>query len=85
MSRYNGCGVTLADRIEHGVLTVQELCALKLVGHSKVYKDIADGNLPIEKHGRSTRIRGPIAQRYVPGQRCTEENATAREIGDEKR
>ncbi|PPC98686.1 MAG: hypothetical protein CTY36_10640 [Methylocystis sp.] len=79
MSSYNGCGVTLADRIEHGLLTIQELCALKLVSISKVYEDIAAGNLPVEKHGRLTRVQGPIAKRYVPGQRCAAEGAAAGE------
>jgi hypothetical protein len=62
-------GVTLADRLEHGVITVEELCALKMCGKTQVYADIKAGALSVEKHGRSTRVRGQIAKAYIPGQR----------------
>jgi hypothetical protein len=62
-------GVTLADRLEHGFVSIKELAALKLCGPTQIYEDIKAGALPIEKHGRSTRIRGPVAKAYVPGQR----------------
>jgi hypothetical protein len=62
-------GVTLADRLEHGYVTIDELCALKVCGKTQIYEDIKSGSLEVEKHGRSSRIRGPIAKDYKPGQR----------------
>lgn len=59
--------VTLADRLEHGFLTIDELCALKHCGRTMVYADIKSGYLVVEKHGRSTRVAGPVAKVYVPG------------------
>ncbi len=61
--------VSFADRLEHGVITIDELCALKRCGRTQVYEDIRAGALEVEKHGRSTRIRGPVAKSYVPGRR----------------
>lgn len=64
-----GNGITLADRLAHGFLSIEEVCALKLCGKSQVYLDIKAGVLPTVKHGRSTRIAGPDAASYVPGAR----------------
>jgi hypothetical protein len=61
--------VTLEARLEHGYVTIKELCALKLCGLTQVYADIKAGALEVEKHGRSTRVRGPIARAYTPGAR----------------
>jgi hypothetical protein len=69
MSHTSELSITLADRLDHGFVTIKELCALKLCGTTQVYADIKAGALPIEKHGRSTRVRGPVAREYVPGQR----------------
>lgn len=71
----NTPSVTLADRLEHGVLTIDELCILKACGRTQVYADIKAGALPIEKYGRSTRVRGPVAKIYRPGQRRLEQGA----------
>lgn len=65
----NSPNVTLEARLEHGYVTVKELCALKLCGVTQVYADIKAGALKVEKHGRSTRIAGPIARDYRPGAR----------------
>ena len=62
-------GITLADRLDYGFLTIDELCALKLCGKTQVYADIKAGALKVEKHGRSTRVAGPNAKAYQPGQR----------------
>jgi hypothetical protein len=62
-------GVTLADRLEHGYVTIDELRALKVCGKTQIYEDIKNGALEVEKHGRSSRIRGPVAKAYTPGQR----------------
>jgi hypothetical protein len=62
-------GVSLADRPDYGFVTIDELCALKMCGKTQVYADIKAGALRVEKHGRSTRVRGPIAKAYIPGAR----------------
>jgi hypothetical protein len=62
-------GVSLGDRLDHGYVLIDEVCALKMCGKTQVYADIKAGVLPVEKHGRSTRIRGPVAKAYVPGSR----------------
>jgi hypothetical protein len=65
----NTPSVTLTDRLELGFLTIDELAILKACGRTQIYADIKAGALPIEKHGRATRIRGPVAKSYTPGQR----------------
>jgi hypothetical protein len=62
--------ITLTDRLEHGFLTLGELCALKLCGKTQVYADIKAGVLKVEKHGRSTRVSGGAAKAYQPGCRA---------------
>ena len=59
--------VTLADRLEYGFITIDELCQLKQCGRTMVYADIKCGALEVEKHGKSTRVAGPKAKSYVPG------------------
>ncbi len=61
--------ISLADRLDHGYLTIREVCDLVQCGRSQVYEDIRAGALPIEKHGSNTRIAGPVAKKYKPGQR----------------
>lgn len=61
--------ITLADRLEHGFLTIDEICILKGCGRTAVYADIAAGALKVVKHGRRTRIAGPVARDYIPGAR----------------
>ncbi|OAI30521.1 hypothetical protein A1351_22785 [Methylosinus sp. R-45379] len=65
----NAPAVTLETRLKYGYVTVKELCALKLCGLTTIYADIKSGALEVEKHGRSTRIRGPVAVAYTPGAR----------------
>ncbi|MCQ4188110.1 helix-turn-helix domain-containing protein [Methylocystis suflitae] len=65
----NVASVTLAERLDYGYVTIKEVCALKLCGTTTVYADIKAGVLKVEKHGRSTRISGPLAKAYVPGSR----------------
>lgn len=69
MSIPNGSSVSLADRLDFGFVTIDELCALKACGRTQVYEDIKSGALDVVKHGRSTRVRGPVAKKYVPGAR----------------
>jgi len=61
--------ITIADRLEFGYITIDELCALKKCGRTMVYADIKAGVLQVDKHGRSTRVAGPVAKAYVPGAR----------------
>lgn len=61
--------VSLADRLENGFITIDELCALKMCGRTQLYADIKAGALQVVKHGRSTRIAGPVAKAYTPGAR----------------
>ena len=58
-------GITLADRLRHGFLTVDEVCALKRCSRSRFYEDARSGVVAYEKDGRLTRIRGPVAARYL--------------------
>ena len=50
--------VSLADRMEHGVISVDELIGLALRGRTAFYEDVKNGLVEIEKHGRFTHIRG---------------------------
>lgn len=67
--------VTLSDRLEHGFITIDELCELKRCGRTLVYEDIKAGALVVDKHGRSTRIAGPVAKSYIPGARRNDDRA----------
>jgi len=71
------CAVSLADRLEHGFVTIDELRALKICGKTQIYEDIKAGVLPVEKHGRSTRVAGPVAKDYKPGSRHLADGKTA--------
>jgi uncharacterized membrane protein len=67
MARADGTRFTLAERLEHGNLEVQELLELARVSRTKFYADVKSGVVTIEKRGRKTYVRGPIAKRYVYG------------------
>jgi hypothetical protein len=60
--------LTLADRLEFGNLTVNEVCALKNRSRSGFYEDVRKGLVSIEKVGdRKSVVRGPVARRYIEG------------------
>jgi hypothetical protein len=60
--------LTLADRLEFGNLTVNEVCALKSRSRSGFYEDVKKGLVSIEKVGdRKSVVRGPVARRYIEG------------------
>jgi hypothetical protein len=63
---------SLADRLDHGVLTVKETRELAHVSHTKFYEDAKNGLVTIEKRGRSSFIRGPIAAAYIAGRPIAE-------------
>jgi hypothetical protein len=69
MAEKSASGLSLADRLAFGVVTVPELQDLKQCGRTTIYEDIRAGVLPVIKQGRSTRISGPVARDYVPGAR----------------
>lgn len=59
--------LSLSDRLEHGALTVAEICFLRPCSRSKFYSDVRDGRVPIVKRGRRTVVLGPAARRYLAG------------------
>ena len=58
---------SLAERLEHGNLRVKEVCDLKPRCRSGFYEDVKKGLVKIEKSGRSSIIRGPVAKAYISG------------------
>jgi hypothetical protein len=58
---------SLAERLEHGNLTIGEVCDLKPRCHSGFYEDLKKGLVKIEKIGRKSIIRGPVAKAYISG------------------
>ncbi len=59
--------VSLQDRLEHGNLTVREVCALKACSKTAFYADVKAGVVKTRKHGRRTEVQGPVAKRYISG------------------
>jgi hypothetical protein len=60
--------VTIQDRLEAGNLTVDEVCALKPRSRTGFYADLKAGLVKIEKIGRKSIVRGPVAKRYIAGE-----------------
>jgi hypothetical protein len=60
-----GPAVSLADRLEHGNLTVLETRILKNRSNSGFYEDVKRGLVTIEKNGRKSIVRGPVAKAYI--------------------
>jgi hypothetical protein len=60
-------GISLADRLAHGNLTVEETRRLKNRSHSGFYEDVKRGLVAIEKNGRKSIVRGAIAKAYIEG------------------
>lgn len=58
--------ITIEDRFTGGFFSIGELVVLKHTSRTQVYADIKAGLLPVEKHGRSARIAGPVARKYIP-------------------
>jgi hypothetical protein len=61
-------GVTIADKLAHGNLTIEEVCALRPRSRAGFYEDVAAGLVAIKKIGRRTVIPGPIARAYIAGE-----------------
>lgn len=65
-----------AERFQQGhYWSLQQLAVAKCCGMTTIYADIKAGALRIEKHGRYTRVAGPIAKDYIPGSRHKISNA----------
>jgi hypothetical protein len=60
--------VTIQDRLEAGNLTIDEVCALKQQSRTGFYADLKAGLVKIEKRGRKSIVRGPVAKRYIAGE-----------------
>jgi hypothetical protein len=60
-------GISLADRLAFGNLTVEETRTLKNRSHSGFYEDLREGLVSVRKIGRKTIVPGPIAAAYISG------------------
>jgi hypothetical protein len=60
--------ITLEDRLTSGNLTVDEVRALKNRSRTGFYEDVKAGRVKIEKIGRKSIVRGPIAKLYIAGE-----------------
>jgi hypothetical protein len=65
-------GISLADRLAFGNLTVKETRLLRNVSHSGFYDDLKHGLVAVEKNGRKSVVRGPIAKAYIEGRPIAE-------------
>jgi hypothetical protein len=65
-------GPSLAERLAHGNLTVKETRLLKNRSHSGFYEDLRCGLVAIQKNGRKSTVRGPIAKAYIEGRPISE-------------
>jgi hypothetical protein len=69
--------ITIQDRLEHGNLTVDEVCALATRSKTGFYADLKAGLVSIRKIGRKAVIRvrsrdaTPSARRARSPDRCT--------------
>ncbi|MCW2284943.1 hypothetical protein M2323_002930 [Rhodoblastus acidophilus] len=54
-------------RLKVGRLSVDEVRALKDVGRTTFYEDVKAGRVILEKDGRRSSVRGPIAALYIAG------------------
>ena len=52
---------SLAERLEHGNLTIGEVCDLKPRCHSGFYEDLKKGLVVLRKIGRKSVVPGPVA------------------------
>jgi hypothetical protein len=65
-------GLSLADRLTFGNLTVEETRTLKNRSHSGFYEDLREGLVAVRKIGRKTVVAGPIAAAYIAGRPLSE-------------
>jgi hypothetical protein len=55
----------LEDRFNFGNFTIPEVRALKNRSHSGFYDDVKAGLVEIDKIGRKSIVRGPVARKYI--------------------
>jgi hypothetical protein len=60
--------VTIQDRLEHGNLSIAEVCALANRSKTGFYADLKAGLVSIRKIGRKSVVPGPVARRYALGE-----------------
>ena len=60
--------ITIHDRLEHGKLSIDEVCTLAIRSKTGFYQDVKAGLVKIEKNGRKSSVLGPIAKRYIAGE-----------------
>jgi hypothetical protein len=65
-------GISLADRLAFGNLTVEETRTLKNRSHSGFYADLSEGLVAVRKIGRKTVVPGPIAAAHIAGRPLSE-------------
>jgi hypothetical protein len=56
---------SLAERLEHGNLVIDEVCALKPRCRSGFYQDVKKGLVTLRKIGRKSVVPGPVARQYI--------------------
>jgi len=59
---------SLEDRFRYGNLEINEICELKPCSRSRFYQDLKAGLVEINKLGRKTIVRGPVAAAYIAGE-----------------
>jgi hypothetical protein len=59
---------SLEDRLRYGNLEINEICELKPCSRSRFYQDVKAGLVEINKLGRKSLVRGPVAAAYIAGQ-----------------
>jgi hypothetical protein len=67
MPRVTPTAISLADRFEHGVFSVQEAAVLANCSPSQIYLDVAAGRLELRKFGRRSGITGPSLRAFLDG------------------
>lgn len=60
-------GVSIADKLQFGKISIDQFCALSGEGKTRVYDKIKRGEIPIEKHGSRSLIDGPVALALLRG------------------
>ncbi len=59
--------ISIEMRLDHGNLTVDEVCGLKPRGKTGFYEDLKAGLVTIRKIGRKSVVPGPVARAYIAG------------------
>src|SRR5271166_6618124 len=67
--------ISIGDRLEHGVLTVMEVCQLASRSRAGFYADVKKGLVEVRKIGRKTVIPGPVARGTYNARRASDDLA----------